>query len=119
MSDQSQFHLLLERRFGPFFLTQFFGAFNDNVYKNALIILIAFQSAGQGLGESNTLINLSAGLFILPFFLFSATAGQLADKYEKSRFIRWVKVLEIAIMSLAVAGLPPGQHPAADRRCCS
>jgi 1-acyl-sn-glycerol-3-phosphate acyltransferase len=100
---ENQFSLLRKRRFAPFFLTQFFGAFNDNVYKNALIILIAFQSAGRGLGESNTLINLSAGLFILPFFLFSATAGQLADKYEKSRFIRWVKVLEIAIMSLAVA----------------
>jgi 1-acyl-sn-glycerol-3-phosphate acyltransferase len=102
-ASDNQFSLLRKRRFAPFFLTQFFGAFNDNVYKNALIILIAFQSAGRGLWESNTLINLSAGLFILPFFLFSATAGQLADKYEKSRFIRWVKVLEIAIMSLAVA----------------
>ena len=108
---ESQFSLLKQRRFAPFFLTQFFGAFNDNVYKNALIILIAFQSAGQGLGESNTLINLSAGLFILPFFLFSATAGQLADKYEKSRFIRWVKFLEIVIMSLAVAAFHLGDIP--------
>jgi len=107
----SQFSLLRQRRFGPFFLTQFFGAFNDNVYKNALIILIAFQSAGQGLGESSTLINLSAGLFILPFFLFSATAGQLADKYEKSRFIRWVKFMEIVIMSLAVAAFHLGEIP--------
>jgi 1-acyl-sn-glycerol-3-phosphate acyltransferase len=100
-APDNQFLLLGQRRFGPFFLTQFFGAFNDNVYKNALIILIAFQPEGQG--DSNTLINLSAGLFILPFFLFSATAGQLADKYEKSRFIRWVKFMEIVIMSLAVA----------------
>ena len=107
----SQFSLLKQRRFGPFFLTQFFGAFNDNVYKNSLIILIAFQSAGQGLWESNTLINLSAGLFILPFFLFSATAGQLADKYEKSRLIRWVKVMEIAIMSFAVAAFHLGSIP--------
>jgi 1-acyl-sn-glycerol-3-phosphate acyltransferase len=107
----SQFSLLRQRRFGPFFLTQFFGAFNDNVYKNALIILIAFQSAGQGLGESNTLINLSAGLFILPFFLFSATAGQLADKYEKSRFIRRIKFMEIVIMSLAVAAFHLGDIP--------
>ncbi len=107
----SQFSLLKQRRFAPFFLTQFFGAFNDNVYKNALIILIAFQAAGQGMGESNTLINLSAGLFILPFFLFSATAGQLADKYEKSRFIRWVKVLEIAIMSGAVVAFHFGCIP--------
>jgi hypothetical protein len=108
----SQFSLLKQRRFAPFFLTQFFGAFNDNVYKNALIILIAYQAAGQGLGESNTLINLSAGLFILPFFLFSATAGQLADKYEKSRFIRWVKVMEIAIMSGAVVAFHFGCIPA-------
>jgi 1-acyl-sn-glycerol-3-phosphate acyltransferase len=106
-----QFSLLTQRRFGPFFLTQFFGAFNDNVYKNALIILIAFQSAGQGLGDSNTLINLSAGLFILPFFLFSATAGQLADKYEKSRFIRWVKFVEIVIMGFAVAAFHLGDIP--------
>jgi 1-acyl-sn-glycerol-3-phosphate acyltransferase len=110
-ASASQFSLLKQRRFGPFFLTQFFGAFNDNVYKNALIILIAFQSAGQGLGDSNTLINLSAGLFILPFFLFSATAGQLADKYDKSRFIRWVKFMEIVIMSLAVAAFHLGAIP--------
>ena len=110
-ASDSQFSLLKQRRFGPFFLTQFFGAFNDNVYKNALIILIAFQSASHGLWESNTLINLSTGLFILPFFLFSATAGQLADKYEKSRFIRWVKVMEIAIMSLAVAAFQLGSIP--------
>jgi len=110
-APQNQFALLRQRRFGPFFLTQFFGAFNDNVYKNALIILIAFQSAGQGLGDSNTLINLSAGLFILPFFLFSATAGQLADRYEKSRLIRWVKFMEIVVMSLAVAAFHLGEIP--------
>ena len=98
-----QFRLVAERRFGPFFLTQFFGAFNDNVYKNALIILIAFQ-----LGDAqttNTLINLAAGLFILPFFLFSATAGQVADKYDKARIIRGVKLLEIVIMSAAAIAL--------------
>jgi 1-acyl-sn-glycerol-3-phosphate acyltransferase len=110
-TSNTQFSLLGQRRFGPFFLTQFFGAFNDNVYKNALIILIAFQSAGQGLGDADTLINLSAGLFILPFFLFSATAGQLADKYEKSRFIRRVKALEIVIMSAAVAAFHLGSFP--------
>ncbi len=111
MASTNQFSLLRQRRFGPFFLTQFFGAFNDNVYKNALIILLAFQAAGRGLGDSNTLINLSAGLFILPFFLFSATAGQLADKYEKSRLIRRVKLLEIAIMSFAVAAFHLGSIP--------
>lgn len=104
MARDNQFSLLRERRFGPFFLTQFLGAFNDNVFKNALVILIAFQAAGVTVADSNTLINLSAGLFILPFFLFSATAGQLADKYEKSRFIRLVKLLEIVIMAAAAVG---------------
>lgn len=98
-----QFHLLRERRFGPFFLTQFFGAFNDNVYKNALIILIAFQLGDPA--TTNTLINLSAALFILPFFLFSASAGQVADKFEKSLLIRRIKLLEILIMLVAAFAL--------------
>ncbi len=99
----SQFSLLREKRFGPFFLTQFFGAFNDNVYKNALIILIAFQMGDPA--TTNTLINLAAGLFILPFFLFSATAGQIADKLEKGRLIRAIKLIEIGIMGLAALAL--------------
>ncbi len=101
----SQFFLLKQRRFGPFFTTQFLGAFNDNVFKNALLILIAFQIAGMDSSGSNTLINLSAGIFILPFFLFSASAGQLADKYEKSFLIRRIKLLEISIMLCAAVGL--------------
>ncbi len=101
----NQFLLLKQRRFGPFFATQFLGAFNDNVFKNALLILIAFQVAGIGSLDTNTLINLSAGIFILPFFLFSASAGQLADKYEKSSLIRLIKLLEIAIMTCAAVGL--------------
>ncbi len=104
MAHDNEFTLLRERRFLPFFVTQFLGAFNDNVFKNALIILIAFQAAGADASRSNFLINLCAGLFVLPFFLFSATAGQLCDKYEKSRYIRWVKLLEIAIMIGAAAG---------------
>ena len=88
-------------RFAPFFWTQFFGAFNDNVFKNALMLMIAFQ-AGQFLSmASDVVINLAAGLFILPFFLFSATAGQIADKMEKSLLIRRIKMMEIAIMVLA------------------
>ncbi len=98
----SQFSLLRKKRFGPFFVTQFLGAFNDNVFKNSLLILIAFRVSAE---ESNTLINLSAGLFILPFFLFSATAGQLADKYEKSLLIRRIKLIEIVIMAGAVLAL--------------
>lgn len=104
MSSDSQFSLLKERRFAPYFLTQFLGAFNDNVYKNALVILIAFQAAQASVNNSHVLVNLSAGLFILPFFLFSASAGQLADKYEKSMLIRWIKLLEIVIMVLAAIG---------------
>lgn len=104
MATGNEFTLLRQRRFLPFFLTQFLGAFNDNVFKNALIILIAFQAASVDAARSNFLINLCAGLFVLPFFLFSATAGQLSDKFEKSHYIRWVKLLEIAIMLVAAVG---------------
>ena len=97
----SQPRLLVERRFLPFFITQFLGAFNDNVFKNALIILIAFQGAQFSSVDTNTLTNLSAGLFILPFFLFSATAGQLIDRTEKSLSMRRIKLLEICIMLCA------------------
>lgn len=101
MSERSQFLLLRERRFAPFFLTQFLGAFNDNVFRNGLIIVITFQGIRvSGLGASE-LANLAGALFILPFFLFSATAGQLADKYEKSRLMRAVKLLEVVLMTLA------------------
>jgi len=100
----NQFSLLRQRRFLPLFLTQFLGAFNDNVFKNALIILIAFQAAESSGLNSHTLINLSAGLFILPFFLFSASAGQLADKFEKARLIRFTKLLEVGIMACAFIG---------------
>jgi 1-acyl-sn-glycerol-3-phosphate acyltransferase len=104
MTRNNQFALLGERRFGPFFGTQFLGAFNDNVFKQALVTLIAFHGAQVLSMGTNTLINLSAGLFILPFFLFSATAGQLADKYEKSHLIRLIKLLEIIIMGCAAVG---------------
>lgn len=108
---QSQFALLKQQRFLPYFLTQFLGAFNDNVYKNALIILITYQVSNLTTDDSNNLVNLSAGLFILPFFLFSATAGQLADKYEKSFLIRWIKLLEIVIMVMAAIGFYFGHIP--------
>ncbi|WP_373498344.1 MFS transporter [Desulfococcus sp.] len=98
---RSQFGLLRVRRFAPFFWTQFLGAFNDNVFKNALIILIAYKGGHAIQMDSNILINLSAGLFILPFFLFSATAGQLSDKYEKALMIRRIKFMEIVIMGAA------------------
>ena len=100
----SQFRLLRERRFRPFFLTQFLGAFNDNLFKNALVVLLTFQAASWTTIAPALLANLAAGIFILPFFLFSATAGQLADKYDKARLTRLVKVLEVAIMLVALAG---------------
>ncbi len=103
MSDHGQFHLLGERRFGPFFVTQFLGAFNDNHFKNALVLLLTYHAATFTSLAPSVLVNLAAGLFILPFFLFSATAGQLADKYDKARIIRLVKLLEVGIM--AVGGL--------------
>ncbi|GAB2180964.1 hypothetical protein DLREEDagrD3_11870 [Denitratisoma sp. agr-D3] len=99
-----QFALLRRRRFLPLFLTQFLGACNDNLLKNALVVMIAFQGAHLTSLDPGLMVNACAGLFILPFFLFSASAGQLADKYEKSRLIRLVKLLEIGIMLLAAAG---------------
>ncbi len=83
------------------------GAVNDNLFKNALVILLSPIRGAQLAGgvDSNVLINLAAGLFVLPFFLFSATAGQLADKLEKSRLIRIIKLLEIVIMVLAAVAL--------------
>jgi MFS family permease len=100
----NQFQLMREKRFRPFFFTQFLGAFNDNVFKTTLITLVAFHTAKLTTIDGSTLATLLPGLFILPFFLFSATAGQLADKYEKSQIIRLVKVFEIGIMLFASAG---------------
>ncbi|HTE14293.1 MAG TPA: MFS transporter [Burkholderiales bacterium] len=104
MTQPNQFDLLKQRRFGPFFGVQFLGAFNDNVYKNALVIMLAFQAASMTAMSSGLLVNLCAGLFILPFFLFSATAGQLADKYEKAKITRLVKIFEIVIMIVGALG---------------
>ncbi len=103
-SRGGQFQLLRTRRFGPLFLTQFLGAFNDNLFKNALVVLITFQSAQWTTLRPEILANLAAGLFILPFFLFSATAGQLADKYDKALLARLTKLLEVGIMIFAIAG---------------
>jgi len=100
----SQFGLLKTGRFAPFFITQFLGAFNDNLFKNALIVLLTFQAASWTSLKAEVLANLAAGIFILPFFLFSATAGQLADKYDKATLARLVKILEIGIMAVAATG---------------
>jgi 1-acyl-sn-glycerol-3-phosphate acyltransferase len=99
----SQFALLGKRRFAPFFWTQALGAFNDSAFRNAMVMLAAFQM-GLPDGEVSLYTNLAPALFILPYFLFSATAGQLAEKFEKTRIIRYVKLFEIAAMLLAAWG---------------
>ena len=105
MSESSQFSLLGQRRFAPFFATQFLGALNDNIFRNGLVILITFQGVRVMNMDHTVLANIAAFLFILPFFLFSATAGQLADKYEKSMLMRRIKLLEIGLMSFAAIAL--------------
>ena len=100
----SQFQLLRERRFAPFFWTQFLGAFNDNLFKFAFTVMVTFHaSADSGLNPA-LVVNLIAGLFILPFLLFSATCGQIADKYDKRSIAIFVKTLEVGIMTLAAFG---------------
>lgn len=100
----SQFSLFKHRRFSAMFLTQFLGAFNDNVFKQALILILTYVAAAKMGMEISLLNNLAALLFILPYFLFSALAGQIADKYEKSKLTQGVKLLEICIMALAAIG---------------
>lgn len=96
----SQFGLLGTRRLAPLFVAQFFGAFNDNLFKQAFIVILTFSGL-VAFEDTGFYVNLAAGLFILPFFLFSATAGTLADRFEKSRLIRFVKLGEIGVAALA------------------
>lgn len=99
----NQFALLVQRRFAPFFWTQFLGAGNDNLFKFAFTVLVTYQVQVSWLPPAMAGLVIGA-LFILPFLLFSATSGQLADKHDKTRVIRLVKTLEIAIMALAAWG---------------
>ncbi len=103
MSD-SQFRLLGERRYAPFFITQALGALNDNLLKNALVILATYHAVEFTRMDPNVLTQLAGGLYILPFLLFSATAGQLADKFDKARIMRFVKLAEVGIMIVAGVG---------------
>ncbi|MFD1951223.1 acyl-[ACP]--phospholipid O-acyltransferase [Sphingomonas arantia] len=96
--------LLGKRRFGPLFLVQFMGAFNDNLLKFALLFLANFGLYAAAPEKSEMLATIATGLFILPYFLLSAPAGQLADKYDKARLIRIVKGAEIGIMTIAIGG---------------
>ncbi|WP_269533232.1 MFS transporter [Chitinimonas sp. BJYL2] len=104
MSDHNQFALFKTRRFLPLFVTQFLGAFNDNLFKNAMLVMVTFFGLGFAGLDSATLVNAAAGIFILPFFLFSATAGQLAEKFDKASLARFIKLMEIAIMVVAGIG---------------
>ncbi len=92
------------QRFLPLFLTQFLGALNDNLLKNAMIMLVTYRIAVSTGENAQVMVTLAAGLFILPFFLFSATAGQLADKFDKAALTRIIKTVEIAIMGVAAIG---------------
>lgn len=103
-SDRSLTAMMTDRRFWPLFWTQALGAFNDNVIKNAIVMLITFKSASLFGLTSEKLVALCGGIFILPFFLFSATAGELADQRSKSRLSTFTKLWEIAIAVLAGAG---------------
>ena len=98
------FSLLKFKRFAPLFWVQFLGAFSDNVFKSALLILITYKYAVQVGIDASILNMVAAGIFILPFFLFSATGGVLADKFPKNKLIRWIKVFELVILLIASYG---------------
>jgi len=102
MSGHSQFDLLKQRRFLPYFVVQSLGAFNDNVYRQAIIGLLAYMAVGSS--QMGLYANLAPAIFILPYFLFSATAGQIAEKLEKQKLIVITTTMEIAVMSLAALG---------------
>lgn len=105
--DHGNLGLLRTRRFLPLFVTQFLGAFNDNLFKNALIILVTFSLADAGT-NGQMLVTVATGIFILPYFLFSATAGRLADKLEKQTIIHMIKAAEILIMGVATVAFFTG-----------
>lgn len=102
MTSESQFALLGKRRFLPFFVTQLLGAFNDNIFKQSLILAILYKLAVSA--DRHMLVNLCALLFILPFFLFSALGGQFGEKFAKDALIRAIKLAEIVIMAVGAAG---------------
>ena len=104
MAFKPSHHLLSKKRFAPFFWIQFLGAFNDNTYKNALLLFFTYQLAALLPFSPELMVTIASGLFILPFFLFSTIAGQLADKLEKTQLIRVLKVTELVVMILGFVG---------------
>ncbi|WP_371234079.1 MFS transporter [Pseudomonas sp. QE6] len=109
MTEQSQFALLGKKRFLPFFVTQLLGAFNDNIFKQSLILAILYHLSVAG--DRNLLVNLCALLFILPFFLFSALGGQFGEKFNKDALMRALKLAEVGIMLVGAAGFVLGSLP--------
>lgn len=103
--------LLVARRFAPLFATQFLGAFNDNFYKTAMLFLITYSLLAGDTAASAEIVTIAGGVFILPFFLFSALAGEVADAFDKARLVRIIKGAEIAIMGLGAAALHFGSIP--------
>ena len=101
-------NILKNRSFWPLFLTQFLGALNDNFFRSSLIILITFRTTDLLGLSSEQLVAACAAIFIFPFFPFSATAGQISDKFERSKIIRFTKIWEIIVMSLGVYGFISG-----------
>ncbi len=101
---QASLRLLSKRRFLPLFVTQLLGAFNDNLFKNAMVLFVVYQVYNDEKSET-WFSALATGLFILPFFLLSALSGQLADQRDKAMIIRWVKAAEIFIMAVGAVGL--------------
>ena len=104
----NQFLLLKSRNFAPLFVAQFLGAFHDNLFKNAFVVLMLFGTATQAGPDAKIMTTLAAGLFILPFVLFSAIGGQLADKFPKERAIRAIKLIEVGIAALGTTALLSG-----------
>jgi MFS family permease len=105
---QGAFGLLVSRRFGPLFVTQFLSAFNDNAVRNALVLMIAYRADVAAQFSAQIMIPLAAGLFMLPFFVCSATAGQIADESDKASMICLIKLIEIPVMLAAAGGVLAG-----------
>jgi MFS family permease len=106
--NKGQFYLFSKRRFLPFFITQFLGALNDNLFKNALLVIVVSTAVTSADSNTNFITNLAAGLFILPFFLFSTMAGHLADRFDKAYLIRRIKFAEIILMLVGCFSLIQG-----------
>jgi 1-acyl-sn-glycerol-3-phosphate acyltransferase len=100
----SQLSLLTRRAYWPLFWTQFFGAFNDNLFKTAFALLVAYRGIGVLGMRPEQVVVVASGVFILPFLLLSPIAGQLCDKYSKTKLMQWVKIAEVAIMALGAVG---------------